>query len=242
MARRAIIATGACFAMMLAATAALAGDYAERAILGFSPDGGTFAFEEYGVQDGSGFPYAAIYVIDTASDDWVAGTPVRVLAKDEQASLRETRAAARAEAQLILAAHQVGEPGNLVASNPPTELSADPHHVAFLPRIVVPPSTDGYDLALSEIALPAPGCPDMGEAFHGFRLVLTAPGGATRTLAADNRIPSSRHCPLRYAISDVLTDYPDGGAPVLVVLLSMFTVGFEGPDRRFLAVTAPLPQ
>jgi predicted secreted protein len=35
---------------------ALAGDTAELNILGFSADGNVFAFEEYGVQDGSGFP------------------------------------------------------------------------------------------------------------------------------------------------------------------------------------------
>jgi predicted secreted protein len=36
------------------------GDYADRTILGFSPDGGIFAFEEFGVGDGSGYPYATI--------------------------------------------------------------------------------------------------------------------------------------------------------------------------------------
>ena len=44
-----------------------AGDYADRTILGFSPDGSTFAFEEFGVQDGSGFAYANIYMIDTGA-------------------------------------------------------------------------------------------------------------------------------------------------------------------------------
>ena len=58
--------------------AASAGDYADRTILGFSPDGGVFAFEEFGVGDGSGFPYATVYLIDTERDEWVPGTPVRV--------------------------------------------------------------------------------------------------------------------------------------------------------------------
>ena len=82
----------------------------------------------------------------------------------------------------------------------------------------------------------------MGQPFHGFRLTLTTAAGGTQTLAEDTEIPSSRHCPLSYAISDVLTYYPDGGEPVLAVILGLYTVGFEGPDRRFLAVTAPLPQ
>ena len=233
---------GGLVATVLACGMARAGDYADREILGFSPDGGTFAFEEYGVQDGSGFPYSNIYVVNTGDDSWVAGTPIRILTHAELAPLQATRAEARDKAQPILAARTVGVPGNLVASNPPTELSADPHHVVFLPRIVSPMGGSAYDLALTEIELPADNCPDMGQPFHGFRLTLTMAEGGTQTLANDTAIPSSRHCPLGYAISDVLTFYPDGGAPVLAVILSMFTVGFEGPDRRFLAVTAPLPQ
>ena len=37
---------------------ASAGDTATPQVLGFSADGKVFAFEEYGIQDGSGFPYA----------------------------------------------------------------------------------------------------------------------------------------------------------------------------------------
>lgn len=233
---------GALAGVALACGAASAGDYADRDILGFSPDGHTFAFEEFGVQDGSGFPYSNIYVIDTATDGWVAGTPIRVLTENEQAPLETTRAEARNTVRPILTARHVGNPGNLVASNPPTELSADPHRVIFLPRIVAPTGSATYDLTLAEIELPAADCPDMGQPFHGFSLTLTTANGATETLSSDAAIPSSRRCPLGYAISDVLTFYPDGGQPVLAVILSMFTVGFEGPDRRFLAVTAPLPQ
>ena len=71
-----------------------AGDFADREIFGFSPDGGTFAFEEFGVQDGSGFPYATIYVIDTAKDAWVSGTPIRVRIDDETVTVKPFEAAA----------------------------------------------------------------------------------------------------------------------------------------------------
>jgi predicted secreted protein len=221
---------------------AAAGDYADIEILGFSPDGKTFAFEEYGTQDGSGFAYSNIYVVSTADDQWVAGTPIRVQADDEQIPLTQTRAQARSKAQPILQARAVGTSGNHVASNPPTEVSADPHHVIFLPRIINPLGGTAYDLSLTEIEFPAGDCPDMGQPFHGFRLSLTTASGGAQTLAADSKIPTSRHCPLNYAISDVLTFYPDGGVPVLAVVLSMYTVGFEGPDRRFLAVTSALPE
>jgi predicted secreted protein len=61
-----------------------------------------------------------------------------------------------------------------------------------------------------------------------------------QTLHHDSAIPGSRGCPIGYAISDVVT-YPRQNDTVLVVLLSVFKVGFEGPDRRFLAVAYVAP-
>lgn len=70
----------------------LAGDIASLQTIGFSADGRIFAFEEYGVQDGSGFPYSNIYVIDTRTDRFIAGTPIRQRIEDESASLGTVRA------------------------------------------------------------------------------------------------------------------------------------------------------
>ena len=61
----------------------LAADGAQSRAIGFSPDGKYFAFEQYGVQDGSGFEYADIFVIELASDTWVKGTPVKVMDREE---------------------------------------------------------------------------------------------------------------------------------------------------------------
>lgn len=47
---------------------AVAGDFANRDIIGFSADGSRFAFEEYGQQDGSGFAYSNIYIRDRYRD------------------------------------------------------------------------------------------------------------------------------------------------------------------------------
>ena len=48
------------------------GDTASIEILGFTADGSVFAFEEYGIQDGSGFPYSHRFYIDTATDRFLA--------------------------------------------------------------------------------------------------------------------------------------------------------------------------
>ena len=110
----------------------LAGDYADRTILGFSPDGRTFAFEEFGEQDGSGFAYANIYVIDTEHDAWVSGTPIRVMHENEDETLANVREEARQRAMPWMTRYGVEPGGRIVVSNPSSELSADPYTVRFL--------------------------------------------------------------------------------------------------------------
>ena len=70
---------------LLLSPVARAGDAAEFRAHGFSSDaqGRYFAFEEFGVQDGSGFPYSNIYNVDLEKDAWVDESPVRVTIKEE---------------------------------------------------------------------------------------------------------------------------------------------------------------
>ena len=77
--------------LVLSVSLAAAADASDRAIIGFSLDGGHFAFEEYGVQDGSGFPYADVYIINLETDEWVKGSPIRVVVRDEQATAHTAR-------------------------------------------------------------------------------------------------------------------------------------------------------
>lgn len=64
---------GAAFALLvgLGTTPAFAVDYARVDVMGFSANGSRFAFEEYGIQDGSGFPYSNIYLFDVDRDAWL---------------------------------------------------------------------------------------------------------------------------------------------------------------------------
>ncbi len=138
---------------------AFAGDAASRKILGFSPDGRYFAFEQYGVQDGSGFPYAEVFVIDTEEDKWVAEGPVRKRIDDEKATLAEARKAASAAARPQIETYDVSEDGERLASNPRAELSADPRKVVVNASHLAVPTTPGAgdlhpggkDAAVSEL-------------------------------------------------------------------------------------------
>jgi len=231
-----VLRTFAAAIFVALATAAAAGDYAERNVLGFSPDGAYFAFEEYGVQDGSGFPYSNIYVIETATDSWVDGSPIRVLIEGDSPPLSETRFEAMDRARPLLQGHQIGAQGRTLVHNPVDELSANPHAVAFrLHRF----DNDTWQLGLTEVEMPAAGCPDMGQPFKGMQLVMSGPSGV-RSLNNDTHIPRSRNCPLGYGLSEVI-HYPTGSSGgVLMVIVNVFNVGFEGPDRRFIAIAARL--
>ena len=216
---------------------AQAGDFAKREIHGFSVDGGLFAFEEYGVQDGSGFPYSNIYVVDTATDQWRAGSPYRIRLDDETKTVFDAREEARILAGTVMKSFE--NRGNVVATNRATELGIDDKRMIANPRLVVPPIDDAIEFRLEEIPFAGTEtCEDFG-ATKGFRLLKigTRDGDETIMLHEDTSVPESRNCPLGYALADLVTYYPEGKSPVFAVLIRMQTVGFEGPDGRYLAVT-----
>ncbi len=237
------LAALAVMAMTIAAAPARAGDAAELSILGFTADGSVFAFEEYGVQDGSGFPYANRFYIETATDSFVAGTPIRVRIDDESASVEDARGEARSQGQAIAAdADLARHRGFTAGSNAITELSADPYRLAVNPRPVMPAIDDPLEFRLEEITLDQPAnCHDLGRAV-GFRLVRvgTMPGQTAQLVHEDTSIPSSRNCPLGYRLGAVQTFFPEAGPPVYAVLIAVRSVGFEGPNHRWIAVPGRL--
>jgi len=223
-------------------TTATAGDYAERRIIGFSDQGRHFAFEQFGRQDGSGFAYAEIIVIDIEADDWVAGTPVRVLLRDETAGIAYARAKAAEQAAGTLKQLGIWHPGELLASNPPAEIGRDPLKVSVNARFPLPGEAQELTFALQQFPLSATSCAGFSnQPIKGFRLQMTKGAAKPLILHEDTSIPKSRHCPLGYAISDVARFVAPNRSTTYALLVSVLRVGFEGPDRRFIAVTAKSP-
>lgn len=233
----------AAIAMAVLAGVAGAGDFSDHAVFGFSESGSHFAFEEFGTQDGSGFPYANVYLIDVASDRWVPGTPVRVRLEHDGATEAEARAEAQAGSASVRMQHGIRFRPNHVASNPVTELNADHGYVVVNPRLVVPPIDEPAAFRL--VAYPLPGaehCADFGQT-HGFRLTVERDSQSGSRIVAheDSSIPASRDCPLDYQIADIYTFFPEAGPPAFAALIRVIKVGFEGPDGRLIAVTGRLP-
>ncbi|MDN2581293.1 DUF2259 domain-containing protein [Aquibium sp. ELW1220] len=227
---------------VFASVPAIAGSVAELEILGFSADASIFAFEEYGIQDGSGFPYANRFYIDVATDGFVSGTPIRIRIDDESAALQQARDQASAPGQAIVSDAELAQNrGYTAGSNAVTELSADPFRMAVNPRPVIPPIDEAVEFRIEEYALDATECENLGPTM-GFRLLridLTA-GGTVALLHEDTRVPSSRGCALGYRMGAIQTIHPDGGAPSFAVLVAVRSFGFEGPDYRWIAVTGRL--
>lgn len=237
MARR-VFSRLALFATILAlAGPAQAGDRAQINLLGFSADGRYFAFEEFGIQDGAGFPYSTIYALDLPKDAWIAGAPFKVRLEDEGAPLAEARSKASRLAAGPLGELPIEVPAAFTALNGDGE-PGDGQTLPFGPPGLgsEAPATS-HELSLSKVTVPAPAaCATYtSEPIVGFSLQLNG-----QTVYADTRIPDSRNCPLSYRLYGVVEPVPAGlGAPARVAIVSVYSLGFEGPDRRFIAV--PLP-
>lgn len=228
-------------AALLPATAT-AGDRALAEFIGYSGDGRYFAFEEYGIQDGSGFPYANIYVIDLPADSWVSGTPVRVRLDSEGADLAAARAAAREQAAGRLKSLDINVAAHLIALNgdgePGDKLTLEFGAVSYVGSDPQTPWT--LQLEIFDSQSPEDCVTFLGEEAKGYALLLQG-DGVTRELHRDgDTLPRSRGCPTTYRVYGVVARPDSGTLDGAVAIVSVYPFGFEGPDRRFLAV--PLGQ
>lgn len=223
-------------AAALTVSPALAGDRALIDLIGYSEDGRYFAFEEFGIQDGSGFPYSTIYVLDLPADKWVSGSPFRARLEDE-GNLPEARREAQRLASGTIDSLGIAQPAHYVALNgdgePHDGTSLDYGTVGYQPGEVL----DERRLVLETFpATPGIDCSILAEPPLGYALTLEAEG-RTRELHRDgNKLPASRGCPTAYRLYGLVTVGDFGGPRSPVAIVSVYPFGFEGPDRRFLAV------
>ncbi len=231
----AAIAAGA----FLAPPAAFAGDFAQVRPIGFSEDGKIFAYEEFGIQDGSGSAYANIYFIDTAKDEYLPGSPIRVQAPENDSSLRRVRAEAAAKASPAIAHYSLNDhPGQLVALNPYSEVGPAADSLRYYAYPAEPRVGEPYTLRLAETPAPLPAaCEGLVDKGVGFTLEFTEKAGkpVSEVVYSEERTPQSRGCPTGYRIAGVVT-YETPQQPIHMALVMVLRFGFEGLDGRWLAV------
>ncbi|HTN63206.1 MAG TPA: DUF2259 domain-containing protein [Devosia sp.] len=230
----------------LLAVPVLAGDRAGIGFIGYSPDGRYFAFDEFGIQDGSGFAYANLYVMDATTDQWVKGTPVRVRHEDEASTIIDVRAEARDTAQETLDRLAIAEPVDILALNGDGAVAeADMQTLRFgKPGYGLAMPEQNYELRLATVTakLEQKGCAEWSESdITGFALNLTT-NGQTKEVYRDQTVPKSRGCPQGYRLYGVVAPFDSFATfgpdlvPGMVAIVSVYSTGFEGPDRRFIAV------
>lgn len=226
--------------LALAAAPTLAGDAANLALLGFSPDGRYFGYEEFGIQDGSGFPYSNIFILDVAEDKWVGGSPFRVRHDEESPTLAGVRTEAMAKAAGAFADLDITEPAVIEALNGDGEVGHDGTTLTFGARgFDMNPPPNPVKLKIETFASTSTVRCVEDFSFEppvGFALTLEADGKTTE-LHRDTSVPASRNCTVAYRPYGIVAPVNWswlGRTPVAII--SVFSHGFEGPDRRFIAV------
>lgn len=236
MRRNVVRAASALLAASLITSPVLAGDDATPDFIGYSVDGRYFAFEEFGVQDGSGFAYSSIYVVDLSSDTWAKGSPFRAQAGDQNPDqpLNEVRADAMTKARSVLDA--LGVRNSVDTLWVDGSRDGDGKAVAFSYGPIL---SEGNYLSLTLTTSPAVSSLDCealtGRRPVGFRLTFAQDEGEGTVRHDDaGTIPTSRGCATDYRIYGVVR--PVDNYQHYVAIIATFPFGFEGPDRRFLAV------
>lgn len=258
MTRPASLRRSAPFATLLLALVvhhpAAAGDAAARDVLGFSPDGKLFAFEQFAQFYDATEVLDEIVVIDTTTDRFVKGTPLRIETKaGDKRDIADVRAQLTAKAKPLLDRLKIGAAGRVVAGQPSMQLDElDIYQTATEPlaKAQTFPLPDGRKLSLSLADKPLGQVPcktargiDIDIASAGLALQLSIDDAPPVQLATDASLPKSRRCVAGYGIAEVLHHQAKDGAQTLAVLLEMVDHAdfHAGPNRRFMAVTTRLP-
>lgn len=239
-------------AFLLLPVNVFAGDYAALNFIGFSKDGKYLAFEEYGTQDGSGFPYANIYIVDAEKNSYPVA-PVRKMfdessmkvfdeskipGEDQMRQKAKTAAAANLRKFRIIP----GNTGRLVVARLLTDLDleklepneeSNTQTVRFVEERLSNYAGNPFELRLTTAKANSKRCEDYYQTTLKFELGLKTNGDATENiLQKDTTLPGSRGCPHDYSIQNVYL-YENR----IAVFMNVYTQGFEGPDMRYLVVT-----
>lgn len=233
------------FLLLTVSANVFAGDYSRLNVIGFSADGKYLAFEEYGTQDGSGFPYSNIYFVETAKNAFAAA-PIKIYTETETATEANTRLKAKMGAAANLKKFKIvsGNVGEMVVARLITDLNAggiEPSSgeknqtIKFTDYRTSDYFADEFELALNTSEVKIKGCDFIDLPVLKFDLSLKNLRGndnKQKILQSDKTLPESRNCPFAYSVQNVYT-YKN----TIAVFLNVFTTGFEGPDMRFMAVT-----
>lgn len=195
-----------------------AGDISKYDFIGFSKDLKYCAFEIYGTQDGSGFPYSEIFIINVDKNAYQT-KPIQYCNTDDT-DINKTRKIVFDMAIPFLKKYGIenAQQGTLLFSKP-----KNPHSCNFKVR------NKKCSLKLLEKELDDPTTDFVNEKIFELQLIVD---GKTKILQKDSKLPGSRGCPYKYRL---LSAYYNTNK--IAVFIEYDDYGFEGPNVRQLLVT-----
>ena len=236
------------------ASPAAAGDAAALRVIGFSPDGAVFAFEQYTMIYEEEAAFSEYVFIDTRTDRYLPDMPIKVLLRDDDGN-DETKAReqATAKAAPLIAQHKVEQPGTRHEGKASMALDEigiyqmSPGPLAKAQAFALPDGRKAR-LTVSQRALGKADCDGAGGrgvkgkvAVAGIKLTLTLDGKPT-ILQEDRKLPEARRCVSGYGIAGAyLHAAPDGAVTIAAIIETVDNHDYHaGPNRRFMAVTRRL--
>lgn len=236
------------FVLAIMPASVFAGDFATLNFIGFSEDGKYLAFEEYGTQDGSGFPYSNYFFIDVAKNSYAAA-PIKQTFNDFDESNPPGEDVVRLKTKKAAAANLkkfkivAGNTGALLVARLPTDIDAgkiNPNDenknqiIKFYSEEYEGYGGDIFELRLITSNANSKRCKDYGfDDTLKFELSLKDTRSDTsKSLQKDKDLPESRGCVNTYSMQNVYS-YKDK----IAVFINTYSYGFEGPDMRFIVVT-----
>jgi len=227
-----------------------AGDYANLRFIGFSNDGKYLAFEEWGEGDPGGW-YSSVYFIDVDKNSFAA-PPVNLWDEEGLKPLTALRGKSAALAAKNLRRFKIveGNTGRLLVAHLLTDWTYDDSFIAGSAGEKVrfngylnpnsPNQYEFYELALKTVEDKTTECSNRTDrGVFKFDLMLDYTAGSpennwSQSLQKDSILPTRRNCPFGYRIESVYFYNEDK----IAVFLNVFSHGFEGPDMRYMVVTA----
>ena len=201
-----------------------AADAAHLELIGFSKNGAFMAFTQFGVSDGSGFPYAYTSFVGVKNNRLEAelGGVLEV----DSATTEQARAKTRVQVAAAMRKYGiiVGNQGRFIGVTPP-------HIYTTISEFFALDRTYGLSIATK----PAVSTVEYCNAPPQLLIVKLTASGKTRDLQRDTRLPASRDCAYGY---EMRSAHLYGRS--LAVFVSYQTVGFEGADSRWMVVTGML--
>lgn len=208
-------------------------DSALLRFIGFSTDGAYFAWEQYGVHDGSGFPWSTVTIQSTTDGSVIH--EFSVVLEDDFKGEGDPGAESMRQASGALQelSDNRWDRGSLLVHHPPTDMTSRGSSVAFCTTYYSPSYYIG-DYTLDLLTVEVPGT-EMEE-FWGFPpldLSVVFTDNVTE-LTCTVMKTSERTGNLQWVFGYGIQDVWCMGDSVFAAAIQCVSIGFEGPDLRYL--------